>query len=330
FSGWRLPVAQAVSFLHPLDQRPVMIFPWEGVTLVGTTDVDHRQDLDTEPGISPEEVTYLMMAVAYQFPSLDIDLDDVIATYAGVRPVISSGKVDPSQESRDHVVWEESGLLTITGGKLTTFRLIALDALKAARHRLPDLPEIDEDAAILNPVDQDLPGGENLDEADRLRLTGHYGAEAAALVQAAPPDELARIPGTHTLWAELRWAARAEGVVHLDDLLLRRVRLGLLLPQGGAGQLSRIRAICQPELGWDDARWEAEAAAYLALCRQAYSLPPRETIPDWRPVLAEILRERETAVPISSRHKKSGVVTAVLLGLAALIFSFYLYRKRQL
>ncbi|HIP73525.1 MAG TPA: glycerol-3-phosphate dehydrogenase/oxidase, partial [Anaerolineae bacterium] len=304
FPGWRLPVAQAVSFLHPLDQRPVMIFPWEGVTLVGTTDVDHRQELDTEPGISPEEVTYLMMAVAYQFPSLDIGLDDVIATYAGVRPVISSGKADPSQESRDHVVWEESGLLTITGGKLTTFRLIALDALKAARHRLPDLPEIDEDAAILNPVESDLPGTASLDEADHRRLTGHYGAEAAALVQAAQPDELARIPGTQTLWAELRWAARAEGVVHLDDLLLRRVRLGLLLPQSGAAHMARIRAICQPELGWDDVRWETEEAAYLAVCRQAYSLPPRETIPDWQPVLAEILRDRETAVPISSRHKK--------------------------
>ena len=327
FPGWRLPVAQAVSFLHPLDQRPVMIFPWEGVTLVGTTDVDHRQELDTEPGISPEEVAYLMMAVAYQFPSLDIGLDDVIATYAGVRPVISSGKVDPSQESRDHVVWEESGLLTITGGKLTTFRLIALDALKAARHRLPDLPDIDEDAAILNPVEPNLPGGETLDEADRRRLTGHYGAEAAALVQAAQSDELARIPGTHTLWAELRWAARAEGVVHLDDLLLRRVRLGLLLPQGGAAHMARIRAICQPELGWDDARWEAEEAAYLTLCRQSYSLPERTAIPDWRPVLAELLRERETAVTHSSHRKKPTLVTAVLLALAALIFSFYLYRK---
>ncbi len=327
FPGWRLPVAQAVSFLHPLDQRPVMIFPWEGVTLVGTTDVDHRQELDTEPGISPEEVTYLMMAVAYQFPSLDIGLDDVIATYAGVRPVISSGKADPSQESRDHVVWEESGLLTITGGKLTTFRLIALDALKAARHRLPDLPEIDEDAAILNPVESDLPGAASLDEADRRRLTGHYGAEAAALVQAAQPDELARIPGTQTLWAELRWAARAEGVVHLDDLLLRRVRLGLLLPQSGAAHMARIRAICQPELGWDDVRWETEEAAYLAVCRQAYSLPERTTIPDWQPVLAEVLRERETAVTLSAHRKKPTLVTAVLLGLAALIFSFYLYRK---
>lgn len=327
FPAWRLPVAQAVSFLHPLDQRPVMIFPWEGVTLVGTTDVDHRQTLDIEPGISPEEVTYLMTAVVYQFPSLDITLDDVISTYAGVRPVISSGKEDPSQESRDHVVWEESGLLTVTGGKLTTFRLIALDALKAARHRLPALPEIDEDVPILNQVPSALPGEAVLDEAAQRRLTGHYGAEAAALVEAALPEELSRIPGTNTLWAELRWAARAEGVVHLDDLLLRRVRIGLLLPQGGAVQMSRIRSICQPELGWNDARWREEEAAYFALWQSAYSLPAKEAIPDWRPLLAAELHERETAVSHSVQRKRPLRLTAVLLTLAGCILLIYLYRS---
>ena len=92
FPSWRLPVAQAVSFLHPFDHRPVFIFPWESVTLVGTTDVDHAESLDIEPKISPNEVAYLMAAVEYQFPSLCITLDDVLSTYAGIRPVISSGK----------------------------------------------------------------------------------------------------------------------------------------------------------------------------------------------------------------------------------------------
>jgi len=62
-------------------------------------------------------------------------------------------------------------------------------------------------------------------------------------------------------WAELRWAAREEGVQHLDDLLLRRVRLGLLLPNGARDLLPRIRRTVQPELGWDDQRWEAEEKA---------------------------------------------------------------------
>ena len=71
----------------------------------------------------------------------------------------------------------------------------------------------------------------------------------------AQPGEWDQIPGTPAVWAELRWAARAEAVVHLDDLLLRRVRVGLWLPGGGVDLLPRVRAIVQPELGWDDERW---------------------------------------------------------------------------
>lgn len=281
FPGWRLPAAQALTFLHPWDERPVFIFPWEGITLVGTTDLDHDRPLDEEPSISPEEVAYLMAAVASQCPALCLTLDDVLSTFAGVRPVVGSGKVDPSRESRDHVIWLENGLLTVTGGKLTTFRLIAYDALKAARRYLRDLPRPDRGRPLLRPVPEELPGMEQLDEVARHRLLGRYGAAAAELVAAARPGELEPIAGTRTLWAEVRWAARAERVVHLDDLLLRRVRLGLLLPQGGAALLARIRTICQEELGWDDARWEAEESNYRALWRRCYSLPERSAIPDW-------------------------------------------------
>jgi glycerol-3-phosphate dehydrogenase len=80
------------------------------------------------------------------------------------------------------------------------------------------------------------------------------------------------IPSTPYLWAELRHAARAEGVIHLDDLLLRRVRLGLLAPNGGMDLLPRIRAIVQPELGWGDLRWEKEVGEYADLWKRAYAL----------------------------------------------------------
>lgn len=76
FPSWRLPVAQAICFLHPLDKRPVFIFPWEGITIVGTTDVDHHDPLGEEPSISSSEVTYLLTAIETQFPSLNIGLDD--------------------------------------------------------------------------------------------------------------------------------------------------------------------------------------------------------------------------------------------------------------
>lgn len=307
FSSWRLPLAQAVSFLHPADRRPVFAFPWQGATLVGTTDLDHDGPLDEEPRISPREVAYLMAAVNSQFPSRGLTLDDVIATFAGVRPVIGTGKDDPSKESREHIVWQENGLLTVTGGKLTTFRLIALDVLKHARDHVPELATLDDKAPVFEPVAPDLPG--DLDGITRRRLIGRFGADAAAVVAAAEPGELAAIPGTQTLWAELRWAARDEGVMHLDDLLLRRVRLGLLLREGGESLLPRFRAICQPELAWDDARWDAEAAAYRALWRAHYALPDRASIPDWH----ADLRVEEVSHVNSGHHVLQWLIIAVVL-----------------
>ena len=275
FPAWRFPVAQAVSFAHPRDQRPIFFMPWEGVTLIGTTDVDHTGPLDPEPAASWEEVRYLLEAIQAEFPSLGITAHDVMASFAGVRPVIGTGKADPSKESRDHAVWDENGLLTVTGGKLTTFRLMALDALKAARRRLPGLGALGANMRALDPVSPDLPAAADaLGDDERRRLIGRFGAEAPECVAAAHPGELAAIPGTRTRWVELRWAARAEGVVHLDDLLLRRVRLGLLLPDGARELLPEVRRICQPELGWDDARWAAEADRYENTWRSCYSLPP--------------------------------------------------------
>jgi len=270
--AWRLPVAQAVSLMHPLDGRPVFVFPWEGATLVGTTDIDHRADLQHEARITSTEVDYLMAALHYQFPPLHLTRDDVTATYSGVRPVIDTGKADPSQEGRDHAVWLENGLLTVTGGKLTTFRLIALDALAHVAHLLPPVSHPSHALALLATGDA-LPANSELTTGQRQRLQGHYGSLAASVVAAAQPGELQTIPGTQTQWVELRWAARAEAVVHLEDLLLRRTRLGLLLRGGGVDWLPRIRAICQGELGWSDARWEREQADYQALWQSHYSLP---------------------------------------------------------
>jgi glycerol-3-phosphate dehydrogenase len=273
FSSKRFPLKHGISFRHPRGDRFVCVMPWEDSTLVGTTDLDHQPSLDEEPAISPEEVAYLMEAVESRFPALRLTLDDVVSTYAGVRPVISSGAKDPSKESREHLVLEEEGLVTVTGGKLTTCRAIAHDALRALRRQLPVLASLKQEGPFL-----DTPPaleGTGLSPQARARLMGRYGAEASALVAAAWPGELDAVPGTSTLWAELRWAARNEGVVHLDDLLLRRVRLGLLLPDGGESLLPTLRSLCQRELGWDDARWESEARAYLSLWRTHYTLPER-------------------------------------------------------
>jgi glycerol-3-phosphate dehydrogenase len=268
--AWRLPLAQAVSLMHPTDGRPVFAFPWEGVTLVGTTDVDHRAELNTEAAITRAELDYLMLALVSQFPQQGLKESDVLATYAGVRPVIDSGQADPSKEGREHAVWVDDGLLTVTGGKLTTFRVIALDALKHAMPLLPGWHDKLEPRPIFS---HRARLGLRLRGARRERIEGRYGASAGALLTAAHPGELEAIPGTQTLWAELRWAARSEAVQHLEDLLLRRTRLGLQLRGGGVEHLARIRAICQEELEWTDSQWETSQAAYLALWNTNYSLP---------------------------------------------------------
>lgn len=340
FPAWRFPVAQAVSFMHPMDGRPVFAFPWEGVTLVGTTDVDCPPPLDADPAITPDEVAYLMVAVAAHFPALDLTLDDVIATFAGIRPVIGSGKVDPSNESRDHVIWQENGLLTVTGGKLTTFRQIARQALEQICERFDDvdseeskarLARLHDDVPVLKPVDGSTPELAALPEETRRRLLGRYGTEAINLPAVALPGEMEAIPGTTALWAELRWSARAEGVVHLDDLLLRRVRLGLLLPDGGSEWLSRVRATVQSELGWDDARWGSEEAAYRALIVESYSLPEREAIPDWKALLRQT-QEAQLAADIARREQlKDRGRWGGLLFFAAIVMLlvFRLWRRQR-
>ena len=270
FPAWRLPLAQAVSLMHPADGRPVFAYPWEGVTLVGTTDVDHGTPLNTEAAITRDEVAYLMLALACQFPQQQLCEADILATYAGVRPVIDSGAADPSKEGRDHAVWVDDGLLTVTGGKLTTFRVIALDALRHAKPLLAGWHDALAPQPIFAPH---APSARRLRGAQRQRLEGRYGASAGALLAAARDGEMELIPGTQTHWAELRWAARSEAVQHLEDLMLRRTRLGLQLRAGGAQHLARIRAICQSELAWTDAAWETSQAAYLALWNAHYGLP---------------------------------------------------------
>ena len=266
---WRLPVAQSVSLMHPRDGRPVFLYPWEGATLIGTTDLDHQGDLNLEPRITPAEVAYLIEAVNDQFPGTALTPADVSATYAGVRPVVDDGKGDASKATRDHVVLDESGLITLTGGKLTTFRLMAQDALElAARHVGKPFSR---DAAMIFTPTPPLPP--HWSAASRHRLAARYGYRASAYSAQASDADLQTIPGTNTLWLELAIAAQSESVVHLDDLLLRRTRLGLLLPRGGLDHLARIRALCEPLLEWDSARWESEVSRYRELVAQHYALP---------------------------------------------------------
>jgi glycerol-3-phosphate dehydrogenase len=269
----RLPLAEAVAFSHPDDHRPVFAYPWEGVTLVGTTDVDHHRSLDEEPRISLHEAGYLLRAIHAVFPDLALGPADVLSTQAGVRPVVASGKRDPSAESREHVLLREDGLLTVTGGKLTTFRPVALAALGAARRLAPDLPPCPRSTPVIDPVPlPELPEG--VDPDAWARLVGRHGLGAAALAR-AHPGRLAPLDGTPYLEAELEWALEREAVTHLSDLLLRRLRCGILHADGGLGLLPALEEPCRRLLGWDEARWSEEVARFRRELALAHGLPEK-------------------------------------------------------
>ncbi len=271
----RLPLTEAVIFMHADDKRPLFIYPWEGRTVIGTTDIDHRDDLDVEASITARELDYILRGVNAQFPAEEITRDDIIATFSGVRPIVASGGgVNPSAERRDHSVWDNQGLITVTGGKLTTFRLIALDALQAAAPYFPErfsnALKQSRKARIFRPVEVVQT---RYPAKDLQRLKGRFGFHTEQFLADAQDDELKTLPDVETLWAELRWALRYEQVQHLDDLLLRRTRLGLLLPRGAQGLLPSMRELCAQELGWNDAQWQRECERYADIWQQHYSLP---------------------------------------------------------
>jgi glycerol-3-phosphate dehydrogenase len=273
FPFWRIPVGQTLALTHPSDGRGVYLLPWEGVTIVGCTDLDHGLDLDEEPSISPQEVDYLLEFVHFQFPGLGIQSGDVQGTFSGIRPVIGSGALSPSKEKRDHSIWEEHGLVSVTGGKLTTFRVIAQETLRRSARSIPSTVMDKGRSPFFRGADAKEPPLRDLAPRARRRLTGRYGMEALPLIHGAGQGELEPVPGTDTLWAELRWAARSEQTVHLEDLLLRRTRLGILLKDGGAAHLKGIQEICGNELDWGDERWDAEIREYLRLWPTCYGMP---------------------------------------------------------
>ncbi|UCD77972.1 MAG: glycerol-3-phosphate dehydrogenase/oxidase [Desulfobacterales bacterium] len=270
-----LPLKEGFSFIHPTDGRAVFAVPWEGAVLVGTTDIDHREELTSVPHITEAEVTYLMAGIHAIFPALNISLNDCISAFAGIRPVLSEGKLKPSDESREHVVWVDRGLITVTGGKLTTFRKLARDALKAAKPFLPSGSEISSKEPAFAQVPSAPENDFGLPLQTWRRLYGRYGGAADTIVQAAELENLETIPGTHTLWAELPHVAQHEKIRHLGDLLLRRVRIGLLTPEGGKRYLKRVQKICKDVLPWDRRRWKKELRIYIALWHQVHNLPSR-------------------------------------------------------
>ncbi len=272
FSRAVLPLTRAVAWMHPRDGRPVFAHPWEGAVLVGTTDLDHP-DPNLTATMSRAEADYLIEALRAQFPGRAWHAGAALAAFAGLRPIVlgaagtNPADLDPSAMPRDSALWSRPGLVGITGGKLTTFRVTARQVLREAARQQPKLAPA-RGGSLFAPAD-----------TNERRISGRLGAEAARWIARLPAAQQAAIAGTPYRWGELLWSLRHEHVVRLDDLLLRRTRLGLVAPRGGVDLLPDLEPICRAELDWDAPRWAAEAARYAQLWNDRHAPPPEGPAP---------------------------------------------------
>jgi glycerol-3-phosphate dehydrogenase len=254
--------------------RSIFALPWLGRTLVGTTDNDYEGGLDHIPS-DDADVDYLLSA-CNEFFDLSLTPADLTGAYAGVRPLISTGDSKKSVDiSRRAELFEtRSGLVTITGGKLTTWRRMA----KLAVDRIVDregreAPCRTHEIPLGEPAD-DLDAPEGVDDESLELLAGRYGYAAHdVLAHAEETPDLARriVPDLPDLLVEAPFAARHEQAQSVADVLLRRTRLGILAaPALTAPDSEPARAVAEAlgaELGWDAARVDAELEAWREVAR---------------------------------------------------------------
>ncbi len=264
----RLPLDVAVTVLSPDDGRPVFAVPHPEGTLVGTTDLFHDGALD-DPRPGADEVAYLLRVVRHAFPAAKLGAGDVCGAFAGVRPVLSSRAATPSEASREEAVWIEDGLVSTAGGKLTTFRATAEKVVDAALRLLPE----ERRGAVAPAATAGVslpwrcePGGSvasvralGAGEAIARGLVRRLGALALPAAASAEPARLQPLAeDLDVSGAELVWHARYGGCVHLEDLLLRRVRLGMWQPRRCLELAPSLRPLLRRAAGWSVARWNAE------------------------------------------------------------------------
>ena len=265
-----LPV-EAGAIVPAAGGRTIFVLPWLGRVLVGTTDNDYEGDVDhVRP--AAEDVEYLLEAVNSYFET-SLGLDDLTGAYAGVRPLISTGDPKKSVDiSRKAELYEtSSGMITITGGKLTTWRRMAKMAVDRLVERAArDAPCRTQEIPLGEPIEAaELPRVEGVPEESYAALAARYGYAARdVLAVAGERGELAQpiVPGRPDLLAEAVFAARREQARGVADVLLRRTRLGLLaaheLCEPGSDVPERVAGALAGELGWDRDRSAAEAERF--------------------------------------------------------------------
>lgn len=280
FPSHRLPVDVAAVLPAPDDGRGIFVIPWDNFTYAGTTDTDYQGPLD-DPHCTPDDVAYILDAINAAVTT-PLSVDDVVGAWAGLRPLVRSAKRQRTADlSRRHrVTISDQEMVTVTGGKFTTYRRMAADTvdevvriLGRGAKRSPTkhlrLLGAEGSAALAQPGAAERLGvGQSILD----HLSGRYGTEARTVIAMTEADpELARplIAGLPYLRAEAVYAARYEMAWTLDDILARRTRALLLARDASAAAAPGVARLIAPELGWSMARIEHEVATYQAEVRRS-------------------------------------------------------------
>jgi len=276
----RLPCDIAAVIPVPKDKRSIFVVSWPGTDLVyvGTTDTDYTGPLD-DPACTPEDVDYLLEA-ANNFTTSHLTRADVTGIWAGLRPLLSRPTKGQhvsertSDLSRRHTVRVSAhGVVTVTGGKLTTYRKMAQDTVDAVVNRLGEsprrrrcitksLPLIGATTKTRDPVALAQP---------QARLLSRYGTESAAVLAVADgrPELLEpAVAGLPYTGAELVYAAREEMAQTLDDVLSRRTRATIQRAQASMDAAAAVAALIAPDMGWDEQEAADQAARFIESCQK--------------------------------------------------------------
>jgi glycerol-3-phosphate dehydrogenase len=271
----RIPASGGLTMRIP--GRVLFLIPWGRRWIVGTT--DHPWDGPVDRPVAPADQVDEVLANLNDTLEQPVGRADVIATFAGIRPLAASSDESTVRASREHVVDRPvPGLLTVRGGKYTTYRRIAKDVIDAALGgRRTQLPSATADLVLVGGTESSGVAAAlaDLDSATIAALIGRYGSEAGQVMALATERGLSgRLhPQTDHIEAEAAWAVEHELALSLDDILARRIRLAIETPDHGASVAARVAAIVGPTLGWDDARRAAEVAAYTASAEREYGVP---------------------------------------------------------
>jgi glycerol-3-phosphate dehydrogenase len=275
-----LSTGEAACIVPAGEGRQIFALPWYGRTLIGTTDNDFEGDID-HPRPGDDDVAYLLDAVN-DFFGASLGESDLVGAYAGVRPLIATGDPKKSVDiSRRAELYEtSSGMLTITGGKLTTWRRMAkqtVDRLVEREGREAPCHTAEIPLGMeARPEDLEAPDGVGEEALAQLAFRyGHAARNVLALAREERKLAAPIVPGRPDLLAEAVIAARHEQARGVADVLLRRTRLGILAaPQlRDDGPARAVAAAMGAELGWNRRRVKQEAEAWPAAAAEAGADP---------------------------------------------------------